>query len=72
VGAEAGISTVTIGGTDITDATNNPVTINGTEGTLVVTGYNPATGEITYEYTEDGDPETHDATDTNIVDQFVV
>ena len=72
VGAEAGVDTVTIGGEDITDATNNPVTIDGEQGTLLVTGYDPATGEITYEYTEDGDPETHDATDTNIVDQFVV
>jgi VCBS repeat-containing protein len=72
VTAEAGIDTVTIGGVDVTDASTTPVTIPGTEGTLVVTGYDATTGVITYEYTEDGAAEDHSLGDDSVVDQFAV
>ncbi len=50
VSAEAGIKSVFIGEHDISDATNNPVTIITPEGTLVITGYDPDTGDISYTY----------------------
>ncbi|MFG6179711.1 VCBS domain-containing protein, partial [Halomonas sp. THAF12] len=68
VGAQAGIAGVTVNGSDITGASNSPVTIVGNEGTLVITGYDAATGEISYEYTEDGDAEDH--RDGEILDRF--
>ncbi|WP_275289382.1 Ig-like domain-containing protein [Halomonas elongata] len=70
VGAEAGIDSVTVNGSDITDASNTPVTLQGDEGTLTITGYNAATGEITYDYTEDGDAEDHSGGE--ILDQFTL
>ncbi|MDT8893613.1 Ig-like domain-containing protein, partial [Halomonas sp. I1] len=70
VGAEAGIDSVTVEGQDITDASNNPVTLQGDEGTLTITGYDAATGEITYDYTEDGDAEDHG--NGEILDQFTL
>src|SRR5699024_5406112 len=54
VSAEAGVSEVTVGGQSILDLANNPVSITTTEGTLKITGYDAATGVITYEYTENG------------------
>ena len=73
VGAEAGISTVTVEGQDITNASTTQVVIaTGDYGTLTVTGYNPATGAITYSYEEEGSPENHNSTDDNIIDQFSV
>ncbi|WP_275288442.1 retention module-containing protein, partial [Halomonas elongata] len=70
VSAEAGIDSVTVDGQDITDASNTPVTLQGDEGTLTITGYNAATGEITYDYTEDGDAEDHSGGE--ILDQFTL
>ncbi|WP_141321742.1 retention module-containing protein, partial [Halomonas halmophila] len=70
VSAEAGVADVTIGGVSITDASNNPVTIPGEEGVLTVTGYDASTGDITYEYTEDGDAEDH--SDGPVQDQFTL
>ncbi|MBS9773501.1 MAG: VCBS domain-containing protein, partial [Gammaproteobacteria bacterium] len=50
----------------------NPVEIVGAQGTLKVTGYDKATGELTYTYKEDGDAEKHNATKDNIVDDFAI
>ncbi|MCP4501149.1 MAG: hypothetical protein GY822_14415, partial [Deltaproteobacteria bacterium] len=72
VTADAGVATVTVAGQDISNATATPVVIVGSYGTLTVTGYNAATGAMTYSYTEDGSSETHNAANDNIVDQFVV
>ncbi len=68
------LATLTVGGFDVTNATTTPVSINGTEGSLIITNYNSATGALTYTYTEDGNAETHDnaLSDTNIVDTFIV
>ncbi|MCO7233575.1 retention module-containing protein, partial [Cobetia sp. Dlab-2-AX] len=77
VAATAGIATVTIAGVDadtpvdITGATEaDPVVIEGSEGTLSVTGYNAGTGEVTYSYVEDGETEDHSGGD--ITDSFAV
>ncbi len=45
-------------------------TVTGAEGTLEITGYDKTTGEITYEYTEDGNAETHNNTGDNVKDIF--
>ncbi|XKE42846.1 Ig-like domain repeat protein [Cobetia sp. UIB-001] len=77
VAATAGIATVTIAGADadtpvdITNATEvDPVVIEGSEGTLSVTGYNADTGTVTYRYVEDGETEDHSGGD--ITDSFAV
>ncbi len=70
VSANAGIASVSIGGMDITNASTTPVVIAGSEGTLTVTGYDAATGAITYSYSEDGNSEDHSS--GAIVDSFTV
>ncbi|EEK10532.1 VCBS domain-containing protein, partial [Streptococcus salivarius] len=51
VTAEAGVDTITVGGQEIQDATDaNPVTITRPEGTLVITGYDATTGDVSYTY----------------------
>ncbi|WFM73010.1 retention module-containing protein [Halomonas sp. CKK8] len=71
VTAEAGIATLTAGGQDITNASaTNPVTLAGSYGTLVITGFDAATGVISYDYTEDGNAEDHSGGDDSIVDSF--
>ncbi|MFC3283205.1 retention module-containing protein [Litchfieldella rifensis] len=72
VSAEAGIATVTVGGQDVTHASTTPVVIVAANGTLTVTGYDAATGEIRYEYTENGDAADHSGGDTSVVDSFAV
>ncbi|WP_201545463.1 VCBS domain-containing protein [Psychrobacter sp. H7-1] len=59
VTAEAGVDTITVGGQEIQDATDaNPVTITRPEGTLVITGYDATTGDVSYTY----DPNVQDHT----------
>ena len=55
VGAPAGLASITVGTTPITLAQLNalgstPVTIDTGEGTLVLTGYDPASGVVSYTY----------------------
>ncbi|WP_170214852.1 Ig-like domain-containing protein [Halomonas halmophila] len=71
VAAEAGIDGVTINDTDITGATSaSPVVIGGTQGQLRITGYDAASGVISYAYTEDGDAEDHSTGE--ILDSFAL
>uniref|UniRef100_UPI0030EF7DA0 retention module-containing protein n=1 Tax=uncultured Gilvimarinus sp. TaxID=1689143 RepID=UPI0030EF7DA0 len=70
VQAVAGIAAVTIAGFDITGASNTPVTINSPQGQLLVTGYDAATGVISYQFTESGSAADHTAGD--VVDSFEV
>ncbi|MGK0547545.1 VCBS domain-containing protein [Halomonas cupida] len=74
VGGSAGIAGVTVAGIDVTGATQaNPVVITtGTQGTLTITGFNAATGEFSYSYTETGGPAEHNAANDNIVDSFAI
>ncbi len=70
--ADLSYAVVTIAGQDITNATAVNVVIAGNEGTLTVTGFNAATGAITYSYVEDGNAESHNAANDNINDSFTV
>ncbi|MGS2716988.1 beta strand repeat-containing protein, partial [Eionea flava] len=75
--ASAGVSSLTItgsaGAVDITGATGaTPVVITGSQGTLTVTDYNAGTGIITYSYVEDGNAESHNASNDNISDIFTI
>ncbi|MBS9773505.1 MAG: VCBS domain-containing protein, partial [Gammaproteobacteria bacterium] len=66
------LQTVVIAGQDITEASTTPVTIETAKGTLKVTGYDKATGEITYEYTEGDHKHTHNEAGDNITDEFII
>ncbi|WP_313700339.1 retention module-containing protein, partial [Achromobacter sp.] len=67
VSAEAGISTVTVAGRDVTGASAaNPVVITTDKGVLTVTGYNAATGVISYSYKETGGADDHSAGDDSV------
>ncbi|WP_254594990.1 retention module-containing protein, partial [Achromobacter animicus] len=73
VSAEAGISTVTVAGRDVTGASAaNPVVITTDKGVLTVTGYNAATGVISYSYKETGGADDHSAGDDSVRDSFTV
>ncbi|WP_208121921.1 Ig-like domain-containing protein [Spirabiliibacterium mucosae] len=66
------IAGVTVAGQDITDATRSPVTITTDKGTLVITGYDKATGEVSYKYTEGNKAQDHSAGDDSVKDHFEV
>ncbi|MDQ1764417.1 VCBS domain-containing protein, partial [Achromobacter aegrifaciens] len=73
VTAEAGIAGVTVGGKDVTGAsTTNPVVITTDKGILTVSGYDAATGKITYSYKETGGADDHTAGDDSVKDNFTV
>ncbi|QEK93958.1 retention module-containing protein [Achromobacter insolitus] len=73
VSAEAGIASVTVGGKDVTGASAaNPVVITTDKGVLTVTGYNAATGTISYSYQETGGADDHTAGDDSVHDLFEV
>ncbi|WP_217267511.1 VCBS domain-containing protein, partial [Achromobacter insolitus] len=73
VSAEAGIASVTVGGKDVTGASAaNPVVITTDKGILTVTGYNAATGTISYSYQETGGADDHTAGDDSVKDSFTV
>ncbi|WP_454668088.1 VCBS domain-containing protein, partial [Achromobacter aegrifaciens] len=73
VTAEAGIAGVTVGGKDVTGAsTANPVIITTDKGILTVSGYDAATGKITYSYKETGGADDHTAGDDSVKDNFTV
>ncbi|WP_155496302.1 retention module-containing protein, partial [Comamonas testosteroni] len=71
--AEAGIAGVTVGGKDITGASaTSPVVITTDKGILTVSGYDAATGKITYAYQETGGAADHGAGDDSVRDLFQV
>src|SRR5690606_15502633 len=65
-------ATVTLGGQDITGASTTNVVLTGSYGTLTVTGYDAATGAISYEYEETAGAQSHNAANDNIVDSFTL
>ncbi|MFA5631118.1 MAG: VCBS domain-containing protein, partial [Porticoccaceae bacterium] len=74
--SEAGIRTVTIGG-HVVDLGNigTGITLPPTDkGTLTITSYNPATGEVGYSYVVSGDPQPHDnnQNDENVIDEYPI
>ena len=73
VTAEAGIAGVTVGGQDVTGATAaTPVVITTDKGILTVSGYDAASGKITYTYQETGGADDHTAGDDSVKDRFTV
>ncbi|WP_442489878.1 retention module-containing protein [Halomonas litopenaei] len=75
VAAEAGITDVSLGGEDITGARagddTTHVTIAGDHGSVTVTDFDAATGEITYSYTENGLRADHSGSDP-VLDSFAL
>ncbi|WP_374337430.1 retention module-containing protein, partial [Leeia sp.] len=74
ISAQAGIGSITVGGTVLTLAQLNnlgssSVSINTGEGTLVLTGYNAGTGVVSYSY--DPNVQTHSG-GTPIVDHISI
>ncbi|ADP15551.1 hemolysin-type calcium-binding repeat family protein 3 [Achromobacter xylosoxidans A8] len=72
VSAEAGIAGVTVAGQDVTKASTTPVVITTDKGILTVTGYDAATGKITYSYQETGGADDHSNGDDSVRDLFQV
>ncbi|MBD9423681.1 hypothetical protein IB259_30860, partial [Achromobacter sp. ACM04] len=78
VTAPEGLATVKIGNVTLTVAElqalspTTPRVITGTEGKLTLTGYDPATGKITYSYQQDGTSKDHTAGDDSVTDKFTV
>ncbi len=64
------VTDLTVGGLDVTNASNTSVTINTSLGELVITGYDAATGILTYKYIENGNPEDHSS--GSVIDHFNV
>ncbi|WP_108447829.1 retention module-containing protein [Halomonas sp. BN3-1] len=75
VAAEAGITDVSLGGEDITGARagddTTHVTLEGAHGSVTVTHFDGASGQITYTYTEDGEAADHRGSDP-VLDSFVL
>jgi VCBS repeat-containing protein len=79
--AAAGLKSITLDGAGNADATltlerladlaNNPVTLTTSKGTLTLTGYDAATGKVTYTYQTSG-AQQHSGDDTNVQDHFQV
>ncbi|KDD15227.1 retention module-containing protein [Bordetella bronchiseptica] len=67
------VVSVSVNGTDVTNATaGNPVTFHTGKGTLVVTGYDPQTGALSYTYTEKGQAHNHGNGKNSVHDDFTV
>ncbi|CAB3860216.1 hypothetical protein LMG26689_02449 [Achromobacter animicus] len=79
--AAAGLKSISIDGTGNADATltldrlaglsSNPLTLTTSKGTLTLTGYDAATGKVTYTYQTSG-AQQHTGDDTNVQDHFTV
>ena len=71
VSAPAGLASISVGRRDIAGASDeNPLVLEGEHGTLIITGFNPESGVVTYQYTENGLAANHAAGDGSVVDRF--
>ena len=67
------VTAITVAGKDVTSATAaHPVMIHTVRGTLIVTGYDVASGKVTYRYVEGGKAADHSTGDNSVKDSFVV
>ena len=67
------VTAITVAGKDVTSATAaHPVMIHTVRGTLIVTGYDAASGKVTYRYVEGGKAADHSTGDNSVKDSFVV
>ncbi len=76
VTSEAGIDTLVVGGRtltlgELTNLGSAPVVIDTPKGTLTLTGYDSASGAVSYEYLVDG-AEDHSAGDESVVDSIAI
>ncbi|MEG1082780.1 MAG: hypothetical protein RSE44_30075, partial [Pseudomonas sp.] len=75
--SEAGVASISVGGTSVSLAQlsglgspgASPVTVSTAKGDLTLTGYNAATGEVSYSYTVKG-AQDHSAGDQSVSDVF--
>lgn len=71
-------STVTVGGTttitaaELNDLATTPVVITGPEGTLTLTNFNPATGEVSYSYQQADMTKDHSGGPESVFDTFTI
>ncbi|UNV94013.1 VCBS domain-containing protein [Comamonas sp. 7D-2] len=73
ISAALGIMSVDVNGVDVTKATNaNPISLTTGKGTLKITGYDQATGKLTYTYTEKGKSQDHSHGKDSVHDDFTV
>ncbi|PRB82896.1 VCBS domain-containing protein [Pseudomonas sp. MYb185] len=77
VTAPDGLESISVAGTTITEAgladlTTAPVSIPGAEGTLTLTGYDPVTGKVSYEYQQTGNSKDHSGGDNSVTDSFPI
>jgi len=77
VTAPDGLTEITINGQRVTTAqleglSSDPVSISGDKGSLTLTGFDSATGTVTYEYQQSGLSQDHSAGDNSITDSFAV
>ncbi|MGW8422251.1 VCBS domain-containing protein, partial [Comamonas sp. HJ-2] len=73
ISAALGIMSVDVNGVDVTKATNaNPISLTTGKGTLKITGYDQATGKLTYTYTEKGKSQDHSHGKDSVRDDFTV
>ncbi|MBY5941456.1 retention module-containing protein [Halomonas sp. DP5N14-9] len=71
VSAPAGVASISVGRRDIAGTSDeNPLVLEGEHGTLTITGFNPESGVVTYQYTENGLAANHAAGDGSVVDRF--
>ncbi|MED5294878.1 MAG: retention module-containing protein [Pseudomonadota bacterium] len=69
----ADIASIRIHGIEVMGATTeSPVAIVGHQGSLLITGFDPRTGRVSYGYTENGDAADHSSGDGSVVDRFDV
>lgn len=67
------VTAITVAGKDVTSATAaHPVMIHTVRGKLIVTGYDAASGKVTYRYVEGGKAADHSTGDNSVKDSFVV
>ncbi|WP_348828024.1 retention module-containing protein [Halomonas sp. RT37] len=71
VSAPAGVASISVGRRDIAGASDeSPLVLEGEHGTLIITGFNPESGIVTYQYTENGLAANHAAGDGSVFDRF--
>ncbi|WP_447918950.1 retention module-containing protein [Achromobacter aegrifaciens] len=81
ISASAGLKSLTLDGPGNADATltldrladlaNNPLSLPTSKGTLTLTGYDAATGKVSYTYQSSGQQQ-HSGDDTNVQDHFQI
>ncbi|MCJ8285903.1 retention module-containing protein [Halomonas sp.] len=71
VSAPAGVASISVGRRDIAGTSDeSPLVLEGEHGTLTITGFNPESGIVTYQYTENGLAANHAAGDGSVFDRF--